>query len=720
MAIAISDAHRELADVARSFLQGEKARAAARALLDAPDEGRPGFWDSMVELGWTSLHVPERYGGSGYGLPELVVVVEALGRSVAPGPFLPTVVLSAIVSDCGSDDLRDRLLPGLVDGSTVAGMGLGGLLTTIDDVIDGDAGVVLGAGTADLLALAVGDGLAIVPRGAAGVTMTTGGNLDPTRRSAHVRLDGVALDEVSLLRGRRARALAFARTLAAAEASGGARECVEMATDYAKAREQFGRVIGTYGPVKHHCANMLVAAELATAATWDAARAASGDPQQFALASAVAATQALSAYVGNAQLNIQVHGGIGFTWEHDAHMLLRRAAVLAALFEPGVAAEDVARMADAGMTRRLDLELPPEADVMRDEIRTLAAEVAALPADQQRSQLINTGLAMPHWPTPWGRAARAVEQIVIDEELDRAGVERPQYGITGWIILTLIQHASADQVERWVRPSLEGELEWCQLFSEPNAGSDAAGIRTRGTRVEGGWRVSGQKVWTSGAQRSHRGLATVRTDPDAPKHAGITMMVIDMQGEGVDVRPLREASGGAMFNEVFFDDVFVPDDDVVGPVNGGWTVARSTLGNERVSIGGSQGVAGADDFLLDVYRQRKDAVPDAGRLVGGLLAEAQTMRVLNLRRAERAVAGGEPGPEGNVTKLLSAEHAQRVADAGLVILGPEVALADGLGGKVGAALIFSRALSIAGGTSEITRNQIGERILGLPRDPLVR
>jgi alkylation response protein AidB-like acyl-CoA dehydrogenase len=149
-------------------------------------------------------------------------------------------------------------------------------------------------------------------------------------------------------------------------------------------------------------------------------------------------------------------------------------------------------------------------------------------------------------------------------------------------------------------------------------------------------------------------------------------------------------------------------------------VARSTLGNERVSIGGSQGVAGADEFLLDVYRQRKDAVPDAGRLVGGLLAEAQTMRVLNLRRAERAVAGGEPGPEGNVTKLLSAEHAQRVADAGLAILGPEVALADGLGGKVGAALIFSRALSIAGGTSEITRNQIGERILGLPRDPLVK
>ncbi|MGH9231665.1 MAG: acyl-CoA dehydrogenase family protein, partial [Acidimicrobiales bacterium] len=148
MAIALSDAHRELADVARSFLQGENARAAARALLDAPEEGRPAFWPAMVQLGWTGLHVPERYGGSGYGLPELVVVLEALGRSVAPGPFLPTVVLSAIIADSGSDDQRARFLPGLVDGSTVAGFGFGGSLTAGDEVVDGDAGVVLGAGTA--------------------------------------------------------------------------------------------------------------------------------------------------------------------------------------------------------------------------------------------------------------------------------------------------------------------------------------------------------------------------------------------------------------------------------------------------------------------------------------------------------------------------------------------------------------------------------------------
>ena len=330
----------------------------------------------------------------------------------------------------------------------------------------------------------------------------------------------------------------------------------------------------------------------------------------------------------------------------------------------------------------------------------------------------------PHWPKPWGRAAKALEQLVIDEEFARAGVARPQYGITGWVILTLIQHADPDQIERWVRPTLNGELVWCQLFSEPDAGSDAAGVRTKATRVDGGWLVTGQKVWTSGAQYCHRGLATVRTDPDDAKHDGITTVVIDMHAEGVEVRPLREASGASMFNEVFFDDVFVPDDDVVGPVDGGWAVARSTLGNERVSIGGGAGNMFSLD-VLDIYRNHCTrnggvGVDGAATAVGKHVAEAQTLRVRQPAAAERAVAGGEPGPEGNITKLVSAEHLQHAADLGLQLAGADVATLDGTGGAIAQVLIFSRAMTIAGGTSEITRNQIGERILGLPRDPLIR
>jgi alkylation response protein AidB-like acyl-CoA dehydrogenase len=369
------------------------------------------------------------------------------------------------------------------------------------------------------------------------------------------------------------------------------------------------------------------------------------------------------------------------------------------------------------VTREHDFTLPPEAEQYREETRAAAQELAALEGDEQLARMIDTGYGQPHWPKPWGREAKALEQLVIDAEFAAAGVRRPEYGITGWIILTLLQHANPDQIARWVRPTLERELMWCQLFSEPDAGSDAAGIRTRATRVEGGWEITGQKVWTSGAQHCQRGLATVRTDPDAPKHAGITAVVIDMQAEGVEVRPLREATGAAMFNEVFFDKVFVPDDDVVGAVNNGWTVARSTLGNERVSIGGNSGIGfGAD--VVELFRSH-DSPPRLAREVGEFVAEGAAMRALNLRRVERAVVGGEPGPEGNVTKLLSAEHAQRSADLGRALLGPEAAVLEGEGAMVANALLFTRALSIAGGTSEITRNQIGERILGLPRDPLV-
>ncbi|MGD9797680.1 MAG: acyl-CoA dehydrogenase family protein, partial [Acidimicrobiia bacterium] len=348
------------------------------------------------------------------------------------------------------------------------------------------------------------------------------------------------------------------------------------------------------------------------------------------------------------------------------------------------------------------------------EVRAFRAELDALPEDQQLAKLLDDGYVMPHWAKPWGRAAGAVEQLVIEEEL--RGVKKPMYGIGGWIIQTLTQHADPDQIQRWIRPSLEGTYYWCQLFSEPDAGSDAASIRTRGTRVDGGWLVTGQKIWTSGAQMSSRGFATVRTNPDKPKHDGISMMVIDMKAKGVEVRPLREASGGAMFAEVFFDEVFVPDDDVVGGVDAGWKVARSTLGNERVSIGSGAGAGTGTELLALLERHPGDV--GAARDVGALLSESQAMRLLNLRSVERAIAGGEPGPEGNVTKLLSGEHAQRVADLSVRLLGADGALAEGPGAGAVASYIFTRALTIAGGTSEIVRNQIGERLLGLPRDPL--
>jgi alkylation response protein AidB-like acyl-CoA dehydrogenase len=718
MPVAITDTHRELESVARSMLEKAGARAEARVRLDAADEAMPSFWSDMVNLGWLGLHLPEAVGGSGFGLPELVVILQELGRAVAPGPFLPTVMVSALLAAAGTDAQQQALLPGLADGTVTAALGLGGSLELERSTLTGDGGVVLGAGLADRLALVVGDDVVIVDAKALGLSVAVASGLDPTRRSARVTAKGVPVTSDRVLRGAAGIALDLARLLVSAEAMGGAQECVDRATEYAKVRLQFGRVIGMFQAVKHHCANMAVASELGTSAVWDAARASSIGGDQFTLAAAVAAVEAIPAFLSNAQLNIQVHGGIGFTWEHDGHLLLRRAATLVGLFDTDGAARQITASHASGITRQLGLDLPPEAEALRVTVAADAAEIKALPANQQRARLIDTGYIQPQWPKPWGREAKALEQLVIDEEFTRVGLDRPGFGITGWVILTLIQHSTPDQVARWVRPTLEGELVWCQLFSEPDAGSDAAGIRTKATRVDGGFLISGQKVWTSGAQYCHRGLATVRTDPDAPKHQGITTVVVDMHAEGVDVRPLREASGNAMFNEVFFNDVFVPDDDVVGPVDGGWTVARSTLGNERVSIGGG----GAVPFSLDPVRIMTEAGITSDLMateVGRHQAETQTLKTLNLRAAQRAVAGGEPGPEGNITKLVGAENMQRSADLALRLIGPSAALSDGTGAVVDQVLIFSRAMTIAGGTSEITRNQIGERILGLPRDPLI-
>ena len=724
MGIALTDDHRELADVARAFLTSQKARWAARSLLDAPEEARPPFWHDLVGLGWLGLHVDEEHGGSGYGLPELVVVIEELGRAVAPGPFMPTVIASAVIAKDGTADQKARLLPGLVDGTVTAGIGLDSQVHVKGGVADGEAGIVLGAGLAELLLITAGDDVLVLERDRAGLSVEVPDNFDPTRRSGRVRLDSVRVTAADILPGARQSALARARTLLAAEAVGGAADCVDAAVGYAKVRQQFGRTIATFQAVKHHCANMLVAAESAIAAVWDASRAAaedsSEDEAQFRLIAAVAAALAFPAYARNAELNIQVHGGIGFTWEHDAHLHLRRALVTAALLGGDAPARDVFDRTAAGAVRENSLDLPPEAEELRTRVRGDAAEIAALDKKAQRDKLIETGYVMPHWPKPWGRAADAVEQLVVEEEFRAAGIKRPQYSITAWVILTLIQHGTPSQIERFVERALRQEEVWCQLFSEPDAGSDAASVKTRATRVEGGWKINGQKVWTSEAQQARRGLATVRTDPDAPKHMGITTVIIDMKAPEVEVRPLRQITGSSEFNEVFFNDVFVPDEDVVGTPNSGWTVARATLGNERVSIGGAGSYyAGLAARLVELTRQRADRLAGAEVRVGTFLAEEHALRLLNLRRAVRSIEGAGPGPEGNVTKLKLAEHIIEGAAISAGLLGPEVALTDGPGALVGRMIMSARGMAIAGGTSEVSRNQIAERILGMPRDPLI-
>ena len=578
MPIAITEDHRALAQTVSDFLTKHQSRSAARSLLEADTEELPAFWAELSDLGLLGLHISEERGGSGFGLPEVLVVAEQLGRYLAPGPFVPTVIASAVIAAAGPAELQERLLPGLADGSVVGAVALGSEVTYRDGTATGSVGVVISGHLADVVLVLSGDDVLAVEKASGGVTAAVPANLDTSRRAAKVTLDH---SPVVVLHGAGQLLTDIARTVFAAEAAGIASETTEQAAEYAKVRQQFGRPIATFQAVKHHCANMLVDAELATAATWDAGRAGIGGGDQLSYAAAIAAALAVPAAVSNASLNIQVHGGIGFTWEHDAHLYLRRAAAIAAVIASEQAAIQVTDLVRSGIRRAAAIDLPAEAEPIRAAIQPDVARLRELTGDARKNELIETGYVMPHWPKPWGRDAGAIEQLVIEQEFAKAGIRRPGYGITGWVILTLIQHATPDQVARWIRPALNQDVIWCQLFSEPGAGSDAAGIRTRATRTDGGWLINGQKVWTSGAHHASFGLATVRTNPDAPKHQGITTMVIDMHASGVTVRPLKMPTGHSDFNEVFFDDVFVPDDDVVGPVDGGWTVARATLGQRE-------------------------------------------------------------------------------------------------------------------------------------------
>ncbi len=716
MSIAISEDHRALAETASDLLSKRNAVGAARDLLEAETEARPGFWGEMVDLGWLGIHLPENYGGSGYGLEELVVLVEETGRVVTPGPFVPTVIASATLAALGNDELNGRLLPGLADGSTCAGVALDGDITLSDGRASG-AATVLGGGLADILLLSSGDDLVVV-ESTDGWSREVPPNLDPSRRTARVTLDAAA---ATVVVGGRRTLVDLARVILSAEAVGLAAACTDAGAAYAKERVQFGRVIGTFQAVKHHCANMAVATELATSAVWDAAKAAATGGDQLTYAAAVAATLAAPAADLCANLNTQVHGGIAITWEHDAHLFMRRATTLQFFLRPDLAAEDLVDLTRRGIKRGKEIELPPEAETIRAEVREFAEEISGLDSKARLERLIETGYVMPHWPKPYGREAGAVEQLVIEQEFARAGVRRPGYGITAWNILTLIQYATPDQLERWVLPALRKEVIWCQLFSEPDAGSDAAGVKTKATRVEGGWLVNGQKVWTSGAHEAGMGFATVRTNPDVPKHEGITTMVIDMHADGVTVRPLRQTSGHSEFNEVFFDDVFVPDDDVVGPIDGGWTVARATLGNESVSIGGGgEEMSYPPEALVPPFDEHPDRVNGGAARIGRYAAQYRAMILLNLRAANRAVAGAGPGPEGAVTKLVLSELGHEAAALLTQLNGPDNLFTDGIGAISYQLIMMHRGISIAGGTSEIKRNQIGERILGLPRDPLIK
>jgi 3-oxochol-4-en-24-oyl-CoA dehydrogenase len=744
--IGIRDEHEELRNSLQRWVESRCSPEVARVALDADADVLPSFWGDLGAQSTLGIHVDEEFGGQGAGLVELAVVAEELGRAVAPGPWASTALVAAVVAESGPPEMAKELLPRLVDGSlpatlavptatpdgaSVAITGLTGQAGPDGSLlVSGSLGPLLnGASVVMVLAPVTVDRQVhwvLVEAGPA-VRIEPLPSFDPSRRSARWSLDRVAVPAGRVLeRASTQRIRDLTLVVVSAEASGGARWCVDTAAEHARTRHQFGRPIGQFQGVKHRLADMLVALEQAVATTWDAAsavdheRTEAGDGTQARLAIQLAASLALDGYVEAAKGTIQLLGGMGFTWEHDAHVHLRRATTLRQIIG-GTAPlrAEAARLALEGWRRKLTIELPPEAEQLRELLSPVVATIAALPdpADQRRA-LADEGLLAPHWPTPFGRDAGAVEQLVIDQVCAEAGLRRPNLAVAAWALPTIMAHGTLGQTERFVEPTLRGDIIWCQLFSEPGAGSDLAALSTRATRVEGGWSLDGQKVWTSVATRAHMGICLARTNPDVPKHRGITYFLVDMKSPGIEVRPLREITGDALFNEVFFDNCFIPDDCVVGEVDGGWKLARTTLANERVSLSTDSAFGGALEGVLD--RVTADpALQDPVTLdrLGHLLTEAQSLAQLGMRATLRSVGGLQPGPESSVRKLLGAEFEQRVHEFGLDLAGPDGAVTTGDAAVSAHGVLHSKCLTIAGGTSEVQRNVIGERLLGLPRDP---
>jgi alkylation response protein AidB-like acyl-CoA dehydrogenase len=365
-----------------------------------------------------------------------------------------------------------------------------------------------------------------------------------------------------------------------------------------------------------------------------------------------------------------------------------------------------------------------------DRLRGFVADHAPdgeFPADWNR-RLAGAGFVTPHWPAPWGLGAGPAEQLELDEAMRELKVPRPMNPIgIGWAGPTLLVAGTDEQQQRWLPGLLDGSELWCQLFSEPGAGSDLSSLSTRAVRDGDEYVVNGQKIWTTLAHVARWGILLARTDPAAEAHRGISYFVVDMRAPGIEVRPIVQMTGTHEFNEVFFTDVRVPAANVVGGEHDGWRLAKVTLGNERVSLSGEGALWGRGPTANDVLQLVRDHGGTRDALLRQRLArlyvESEVLRLIRLRTVSARVRGLEPGPEASVRKALSDVHGQHVMETAMELAGTyglcgdrgPYGEADRTGWHYG--YMYARALTIGGGTSEVQRNILGEKVLGLPREP---
>lgn len=739
MTIGLLPEQLQLADAVAQFAARHAPIDKTRESFDALAQGElPQWWDEFAANGFHAIHLPEEVGGQGGTLTDTACMVEAATVALLPGPVLPTVTASAVAMLSDDAPAAQALLERFAGGITAAVI-LDGDSTfhatpTGDGwTVSGNSTVILGVRSAQIIVAAARAGADtvwfLVDPSRSGVVIDGRNGTDKTVDVGVVRLDGYECAAGSVLSGiddQQARCIAVA--LAAAAASGTIRWCVQAITDHLRTREQFGKPIGTFQALQHQAAMLLVNSELATSAAWDAVRSASEVTVQQQIAAWGAALMAIAPAPDLVLDTLTMFGAIGYTWEHDLHLYWRKATSLAASIGPS------ARFAETlgELTRTesrdvsvklgdLDAEFRHGVATVLDQARTLRNDQPGRQGDYpnlatgpQRTLIADAGLIAPHWPRPWGVDATQLQLLIIDEEFaKRPDLVRPSLGISEWILPTLISSAPEHLQQRFIPPTQRGELGWCQLFSEPGAGSDLAALSTRATKVDGGWRINGHKIWTSSAHTADYGALLARTDPDVAKHRGIGYFIVDMRSDGIELQPIRQATGESHFNEVFLSDVFVPDELLLGGPTDGWNLAIATMAQERVAISGYVNFDRAS-VLRHLAEQDR---PDRSRVLAALGeadAYANAIKVLAVREVLRILDGQAAGPASSIAKVAMNVMLRRTFKATLELAAPS-AMVEDADPPIVEPYFHLPAELIGGGTKEIQLNIIAQMILGLPR-----
>ena len=758
-----------LRDSARAFCTKSAPVTRLRALRGTARGYSPELWHEMAELGWTGMLVPERAGGSGLPLAALGIVLEELGRVVAPEPLLEIGGVSALLlgalETASADGLAGRIASGealivtawqghpreaRVDWRSVAaqadngGYRLTGSLHAVPCGAAADGWLVP--------ALLVGEpALFFVPRGTAGVSLAERAVADGTHL-AQLTLADAGVDEGALIgSGPLAdaaldMAVDAGALLAAHALSGLAQEAFDITLRYLKTREQFGRAIGSFQALQHRAVDLHIQNEITRAVLAEAAgewSAATRHQERRRIARRAKYRASLTAQKVTREA-IQMHGGIGFTDDCDVGLYLNRALALCAAF--GNAEAQLANLRGlvgggetaTATTRRVDDPADGNWDGLPDEdFRMLVRgwfereypEAMRYPPRRLRwheckdwyLKLSRRGWAAPAWPREFGGMGLSPSKLLIFiEEQERWGVARtPDMGII-MVGPLLLRHGTDAQRTHYLPKILAGENIWCQGYSEPNAGSDLASLRCEAVPDGDDFVVNGQKIWTTLAQDATHIFLLVRTDKTAKKQKGISFLLADMSAPGITVRPIRNIAGEEEFCEVFFDNVRVPRTNIVGELNNGWTMAKALLSFERIFLGSpKQGqyalqrltdLAGAEGLLED---------PVFATKYTKLALDVTDLETIYTRYAEIVKRGGTLGPDVSMLKIWGTETFAALTELLLEAAGA----AGAVRGKVGHGdkavemlnlFYTARPATIYGGSNEIQRNIVAKGVLELP------